>query len=96
MVHVLHHAEEAAVHGAWLADELDGHGYAISPGTLYPLLHRLERAGLLESHGEVVAGRARRSYTTTAAGRNALRRLRTAVTELADEVLLPADGDSGD
>lgn len=93
MVHVLHHADEDAVHGAWLAEELGHHGYTISPGTLYPLLHRLERAGLLVSRSEIVEGRARRSYTTTAEGRSALSRLRVAVGELADEVLVPADED---
>jgi DNA-binding PadR family transcriptional regulator len=90
-VHVLHHAEESAVHGAWLAGELARHGYDISPGTLYPLLHRLEDAGLLVSHSQVVAGRQQRSYTITAGGRQALRRLRAAVTELAAEVLASAD-----
>lgn len=86
-VHVLHHAAETAVHGAWMAQELAHHGHAISPGTLYPLLHRLEGAGLLTSHHEVADGRARRLYTITPTGRQALDRLRAAVAELAGEVL---------
>lgn len=86
-VHVLHHAAETAVHGAWLSKELARHGYEISPGTLYPLLHRLEAAGLLVSHAEVVDGHARRAYTATTAGEETLQRLRAAVAELAGEVL---------
>jgi len=85
-VHVLHHAAEGSVHGAWLSAELARHGYYVSPGTLYPLLHRMERSGLLRSHKEVAAGRARRVYAATAAGRRALERLRRAAAELAAEV----------
>jgi DNA-binding PadR family transcriptional regulator len=90
-VHVLHHAAESKVHGAWMSAELAHHGYDVSPGTLYPLLHRLELDGLLASHKEVDAGRARRVYVATPAGRRALRRLRLAVAALADEVLAPDD-----
>lgn len=86
-VHVLHHAAESGVYGAWLADELARHGYAISPGTLYPMLHRMEQSGLLNSRREVVDGRVRRVYSTTKAGNAELAILRTAVAELAEEVL---------
>jgi DNA-binding PadR family transcriptional regulator len=86
-VHVLHHAAEGEVHGAWMAVELARHGYHISPGTLYPLLHRMQEAGLLASRSDVVAGRARRVYVATPAGRRALRDVRALVTELAGEVL---------
>lgn len=41
-----------------MAQELARHGYQISPGTLYPLLHRLEQDGLLTSESKVVAGKA--------------------------------------
>lgn len=86
-VHVLHHAAAGEVHGAWLAAELGRHGYRISPGTLYPMLHRMEREGLLSSRQELVAGRLRRAYAATDAGRAELVRLRAAVAELAAEVL---------
>lgn len=85
-VHVLHHAAEGGVHGAWLAAELARHGHAISPGTLYPLLHRLEADGLLQGREEVVEGRVLRRYRATAAGCRALGELRGVVRELADEV----------
>lgn len=73
-----------------MAQELARHGYAISPGTLYPLLHRLENAGLLVSRSETVRGRALRAYTCTAAGKETLKELQGAVSELANEVLEPA------
>lgn len=86
-LHVLHHAAEAPVHGAWMAEELGRHGYRISPGTLYPTLHRMEDEGLLTSRYEVVDGRRRRVYRTTRRGRTALEAMRRALRELADELL---------
>lgn len=86
-VHVLHHAAQESVHGAWMSSELARHGYAISPGTLYPLLHRMERAGLLESTSRAVDGRVLRMYRATAEGHRMLARLRELVGEVAGEVL---------
>ena len=68
-LHVLHHAAEHPIHGAWMAAELGRHGYRISPGTLYPTLHRLEAAGLLAGQDDLEAGRRVRRYTITDAGR---------------------------
>jgi DNA-binding PadR family transcriptional regulator len=86
-LHVLHHAALGAVHGAWMADELAHHGYKISPGSLYPTLHRMEEEGLLSSRTEVVAGRSRRTYTATAEGRRELAATIVQLRELAREVL---------
>ncbi len=86
-LHVLHHAADGGVHGAWMAAELAEHGYSISPGTLYPTLHRMENDGLLRSAREVVDGRTRRVYTITPAGRRALRDAKRLLAELAAEVL---------
>lgn len=86
-LHMLHHAARAEVHGAWMADELARHGHRIAPGTLYPLLHRMEQAGLLTSHDEVVDGRRRRCYRATGPGRAVLAECRRAVGELAAELL---------
>ena len=90
-LHILHHAAEGGVHGAWMAAELAEHGYAISPGTLYPTLHRMEAEGLLRSTSEVAEGRSRRTYVITPAGRRALRDAKRLLAELADEVLGDAD-----
>jgi len=86
-LHILHHAAEEEIHGAWMSRELAAHGYEISPGTLYPTLHRLEHDGLLTSRKVVEGGHSRRVYKITAEGRKALRRMRKALRELADEVL---------
>jgi DNA-binding PadR family transcriptional regulator len=86
-LHILHHAADDEVHGAWLTEELRRHGYKVSPGTLYPTLHRLEADGLLVSQQRVVDGRARRVYRATPAGRAALAEDRRALRELAGEVL---------
>ncbi len=86
-LHILHHASEHDIHGAWMSEELAEHGYRISPGTLYPTLHRMESEGLLASRQVVVEGRSRRTYATTAAGRRALRETKKALKELADELL---------
>jgi len=86
-LHVLQHASSGEVHGAWLMEELARHGYRVSPGTIYPLLARLEDAGLLRSRPEVVEGRQRRRYRATPAGRRALAACRRALRELAGEVL---------
>ncbi|MGI5439849.1 PadR family transcriptional regulator [Streptomyces shenzhenensis] len=86
-LHILHHAVEEEIHGAWMTEELGRHGYEISPGTLYPTLHRLEADGLLTSEQRVVDGRARRVYRATEAGKRALDADRRALRELAREVL---------
>jgi DNA-binding PadR family transcriptional regulator len=86
-LHILHHAAEEEVHGAWMTRELARHGYDISPGTLYPTLHRLEAEGLLASQSRVVEGRSRRAYRATEAGRKVLAEDRAALAELAREVL---------
>ncbi|GAA4672650.1 PadR family transcriptional regulator [Streptomyces chumphonensis] len=86
-LHILHHAAEEEIHGAWMTGELARHGYRISPGTLYPTLHRLEGDGLLVSEQRVVDGRTRRVYRATDAGRRALAEDRRALAALAREVL---------
>ena len=86
-LHVLYHAAEGEIHGAWMSRELTEHGYRISPGTLYPTLHRMQRDGLLTSRQETVRGKVRRLYTITRAGRAVLAEERRALAELAREVL---------
>ena len=48
----------------------------LSDGTIYPALHRLERAHLLTSFYEVSAGRRRRVYRLTPEGTGELQRLK--------------------
>jgi DNA-binding PadR family transcriptional regulator len=86
-LHILHHAAHGEVHGAWMAKELAGHGYEISPGSLYPTLHKMESEGLITSRSQIVDGRVRRSYVVTAEGRRTLESTKRQLRELADEVL---------
>ncbi len=85
-IHVLLHASHQPIFGLAMIEELAHHGYRIGPGTLYPLLHGLERGGLLTSAVRVVAGRRRRVYRITAAGRKALDRATVKVDELHREL----------
>src|SRR5689334_8346783 len=71
-LHILHHATEGPIFGLGMIEELGRHGYRISPGSLYPLLHRMEQRGLLIS-AEVRDGKSlRKVYRATAQGRLAL------------------------
>ncbi len=86
-VHILYHASRDAVFGAEIADELGRHGYKLSPGTLYPLLHALEERGYLRAREERVGRTARRLYRATASGRRALAQAKEKVRELFGELL---------
>jgi PadR family transcriptional regulator PadR len=85
-VHVLYHASQGPIYGAGITSELDQHGYHLSPGTLYPLLHSLEAARFLEREDRVVGGKVRKYYKTTTLGRRAFAEARRKVTELVDEI----------
>jgi len=85
-VHVLHHAGKGPIYGVWFLEELAKHGYQLSPGTLYPLLHGLEADGYLEREERVVEGKVRKYYRITPLGERALREARTKITELVDEI----------
>lgn len=88
-VHILHHAETEPVVGQWVIRELGRHGYEVSPGTLYPLLARMEARGWLACRVDPDGGRrARREYTLTAKGREVLAQIRLQVAELHREVVL--------
>jgi PadR family transcriptional regulator PadR len=86
-LHVLHHAEEGPVYGLWLIEELNEHGYRLSPGTLYPHLHAMELAGLLRCRNENVNGKIRRYYRVTPKGKRHLEMARRQLAELAREIL---------
>ena len=85
-LHILHHAAEQPLFGVWIADELARHGYKLSAGTLYPILHGLERKGYLRSRAERSGRSVRRVYQVTALGRKALRMARKRVQELFGEM----------
>ena len=85
-LHVLHHACQEPVYGFAMIEELRRHGYELSAGTLYPILHSLERKGLLISAKERLGGAERRVYRATPAGRAALSAAKAKVRELFGEL----------
>jgi PadR family transcriptional regulator PadR len=91
-LHVLHHAAEGPVYGQAMIDELSRHGYRVSAGTLYPILHAMEQLGYLRSRVALNGGRSRRLYRATPAGRKALITARKRVKELFGEMFEPDGG----
>lgn len=85
-IHVLLHAAEEPIFGMEMMEELSHHGYRIGPGTIYPLLHGMENAGLLKSAMDAATGRKRRVYRITAAGKRTLSRAKEKVDELYREL----------
>lgn len=85
-LHILHHAAKTPFYGLWLIEELAHHGYRLSPGTVYPLLHRLERQGYLRSELFREGRSGRRIYRATPRGRKALASARGKVRELFGEM----------
>ncbi len=86
-LHVLHHAVEEPIFGLGMAEELARHGYKISPGTLYPLLHSLEMKGYLRSREERKGKSRRKVYRATPLGRRALTSAKSKVRELFRELI---------
>jgi DNA-binding PadR family transcriptional regulator len=86
-LHVLYHAAQEPICGVEIVAELGRHGYRLSPGTVYPVLHQLEQAGYLAGSTAVVSGKRRKYYEATAEGREALAAARDKLRELAAEVL---------
>jgi len=85
-LHILHHACHESIFGLGMIEELRRHGYRLSAGTLYPLLHGMERKGLLSSKAERRGKTVRRFYKATPAGRRALRAAKARVRELFGEM----------
>jgi len=90
-LHVLYHAAKEPIYGAEITEELVRHGYRVSQGTLYPTLHMLEKCGLLRAWTELVAGRRRKYYRATPAGRRVLKEARQKLVELVAEVIEDRD-----
>ncbi|WP_261130314.1 PadR family transcriptional regulator [Bacillus sp. Marseille-Q3570] len=85
-IHILHHAKEDPIYGSWMVEELREHGYDISAGTLYPILHSMEKDGLLLKEDRNVEGKIRKYYTTTEAGETVLNEARKQAFELFKEI----------
>jgi len=86
-VHILYHASKQPIYGQWMIDELKTHGYTISPGTMYPILHDLENNKLLTGEKVNHNGKIRKYYSITGNGKTVLADARKKITELVSEVM---------
>jgi PadR family transcriptional regulator PadR len=86
-IHILYHANEEPVYGAFMMEELAEHGYQVSPGTIYPTLHRLEQKGYLEKEERLEGGKIRKYYAITGKGKEALAEAQIKIKELVNEVI---------
>ena len=86
-LHVLHHAAEEPIFGLGMMEELNRHGYRISPGSLYPILHGLEKKGYLRASVRRNGKSLRKEYRATALGKKALFAARSKVRELFQELI---------
>ena len=85
-IHILYHASKESVFGLSLIKELERHGYRISPGTLYPMLHQMESNGFLFSERTVINGKMRKYYRITEDGKKALLQSYEKIDELTKEL----------
>lgn len=85
-LHILYHAVKEPIFGLGIIEELARHGYKLSPGTLYPMLHNLERKGYLSSVEERLGRHARRLYRATPLGKEVLEAAKEKVRELFGEL----------
>ncbi|CDF59178.1 PadR family transcriptional regulator [Thermobrachium celere] len=85
-IHILHHAKKEPFYGSWMIEELRHHGYDISPGTLYPILHTLYKEGLLNVEEQNVNGKIRKYYSITKDGETVLKMAKEKALELINEI----------
>lgn len=85
-IHILHHAKKEPFFGSWMIEELKEHGYSMSPGTLYPILHGMESNGLLTKEDRIVEGKVRKYYAITYKGNEVLEEAKLKAFELFKEI----------
>lgn len=86
-IHILHHAKKEPFFGSWMIDELKEHGYEISAGTLYPILHTMEKSDLLTVETKTISGKVRKYYSITPTGTEVLNAAKAKLKELTIELL---------
>jgi DNA-binding PadR family transcriptional regulator len=69
-----------------MMEELQRHGYKLGPGTLYPILHQLEKTGYLSCDEEIVSGKRRKNYRITKKGSKLLAEAQVKLREWVSEV----------
>ena len=86
-LHILHHATQEPLVGFWMIEELRRHGYEISPGTIYPLLHSLQKKGYLSVEMKREGRRSWREYSATKEGKKVLNAAKRKLRELFHELI---------
>ncbi|MGL5414786.1 MAG: PadR family transcriptional regulator [Clostridium sp.] len=86
-IHILHHANKEPIYGVWMIEELESHGYHISPGTIYPILKSMVDEELLEKKEVNVDGKIRKYYSTTNEGEQLLKDLKENLKELTENLI---------
>lgn len=77
---------EQPKYGYSLVQILEEKGVPVDAGTLYPLLRRLEKQGLLQSEWETAGPKPRKYYLLTESGKLAYRKLSSLWRELAQNM----------
>lgn len=85
-LHILYHASKEAIFGLDMIRELSHHGYILSPGTIYPILHGMEKEGYLSAESQLVNGKIRKYYLATETGKQALADAYKKTRELLNEI----------
>lgn len=86
-IHILYHAKKEPFFGLWMIEELKSHGYDVSSGTLYPILHSMEADGILISEEKTIEGKVRKYYSLTGKGEKVLKEVKAKTRELSDEIM---------
>ncbi|AZO94627.1 PadR family transcriptional regulator [Halocella sp. SP3-1] len=86
-VHILHHAKQEPFFGLWMIEELQSHGYKVSAGTLYPILHKMEQDGILEATEKTIESKVRKYYSLTKDGEEILNETIEKAKELFNEII---------
>jgi DNA-binding PadR family transcriptional regulator len=73
-------------YGYSLLQNFTGRGMSIEPGTLYPLMRRLEKQGLLDSQWDTEGGRPRKYYTLSADGFRVLEKMKAEWKQLVQQM----------
>ncbi len=85
-LHILYHARKEPVYGVYMIEELKRHGYKVSAGTIYPILHSMVDEGLLSVEEKVVNGKLRKYSTITSKGEKVLQEAQEKAEELVREL----------
>ena len=86
-IHILYHAKKEPFFGLWMIEELKSHGYEVSSGTIYPILHSMEEDGILICKEKTIDGKVRKYYSLTDKGDKILTEVKEKTKELSQEII---------